>query len=212
METSLTERMRSGNRVAFDEIFEKHSGIVYAHAIRVTGDWAVAEDVVSLTFLEAWRLREKMHAEVVSVRAWLLGIATNVLRNTARTARRHRAAMSRLPSRQSVPDFADEVVGRLADAEHLQAASRALARLRRADRDVFTLCVWSGLGYAEAAEVLGIPLGTVRSRLSRARKRLRTLAHDELHSRPNPVEPLAGSGHITGSRTPAARSSQERNR
>lgn len=204
--------MRSGNRAAFNEMFDEHAGVVYAHALRVSGNWAVAEDVVSLTFLEAWRLREKLRAEVLSVRAWLLGIATNVLRNTARAARRHRAAMSRLPPRPAVPDFADEVVGRLADAEQLRAAARALGRLRRADREVFTLCVWSDLSYAEAAEVLGIPVGTVRSRLSRARTRLRELAHDELRGSPGPMEPLAGSGHISGSRTDAARSPQEGNR
>ncbi|MFI1482951.1 RNA polymerase sigma factor [Streptomyces sp. NPDC020747] len=220
METSPSERVRSGSRAAFDEIFDAHAGVVYAHALRVTGNWAVAEDVVSLTFLEAWRLREKLRAEVLSVRAWLLGITNNVLRNTTRAARRHRAAMSRVPPGPAVPDLAEEVVGRLADTEQLQAAARALGRLRRADREVFTLCVWSDLSYAEAAEVLGIPVGTVRSRLSRARTRLRELAHDELRGGrkpmerggPKPMEPLAGSGHISGSRTPAARSPQERNR
>ena len=212
VETSPSERVRSGSRAVFDEIFDAHAGVVYAHALRATGNWAVAEDVVSLTFLEAWRLREKLRDEVVSVRGWLLGIATNVLRNTTRAARRHRAAMSRLPPRATVPDFADEVVGRLADTEQLQAAARALGRLRRADREVFTLCVWSDLSYAEAAAVLGIPVGTVRSRLSRARARLRELAHDELRGGPKPMEPPAGSGHIQGSRTSAARSAQERNR
>jgi DNA-directed RNA polymerase specialized sigma24 family protein len=123
VETSPSERVRSGSRAAFEEIFDEHAGVVYAHALRVTGNWAVAEDVVSLTFLEAWRLREKLRAEVLSVRAWLLGIANNVLRNTTRAARRHRAAMSRLSPRPPVPDFADEVVGRLTDTEQLQAAA-----------------------------------------------------------------------------------------
>lgn len=128
----------------------------------------------------------------MNTRAWLLGIATNVLRNTARTARRHRAAMSRLPSRQPVPDFADEVVGRITDTQRLAAASRALGRLRRADREVFTLCVWAGLDYATAAEALGIPVGTVRSRLSRARGRLSTLAEAELaHGGDVPAAPAA---------------------
>ncbi|SNS04975.1 RNA polymerase sigma-70 factor, ECF subfamily [Actinacidiphila glaucinigra] len=192
VETTLNERLRSGDRAAFGGLFDAHARVVHAHALRVTGDWATAQDVVSLTFLEAWRLRGKLGAEVVNTRAWLLGIATNVLRNTARTARRHRAAMSRLPPRQPVPDFADEVVGRITDTQRLAAASRALGRLRRADREVFTLCVWADLDYAAAAEALGIPVGTVRSRLSRARGRLRTLAEAELaHGGDVPVAPAA---------------------
>ncbi|GAA1596808.1 hypothetical protein GCM10009678_93360 [Actinomadura kijaniata] len=66
--------------------------MVYRYAVRVTGDWATAEDIVSLTFLEAWRLRARIRPEGESLRPWLLGIATNVLRNAARSARRHEAA------------------------------------------------------------------------------------------------------------------------
>jgi RNA polymerase sigma-70 factor (ECF subfamily) len=74
-----------------------------------------------------------------------------------------------------MPDFADEVVSRMRDSEQLAAAAAALGRLRAAEREVFALCVWSGLDYAQAAEALGVPIGTVRSRLSRARSRLREL-------------------------------------
>ncbi|MFG3193471.1 RNA polymerase sigma factor [Streptomyces omiyaensis] len=176
----MNERIRSGDRAAFAEIFDEHARVVYAHAVRTTGDWAVAEDVMSLTFLEAWRLRDKMAAEVGSVRGWLLGIATNVMRNTARAARRHRAAMSRLPRPESLPDFSDEVVGQLADGQRLAAVARALRRLKQSEREVFTLVVWSDLGYAAAAEALRIPVGTVRSRLSRAREKLRGLVDEEL--------------------------------
>ncbi len=97
-----------------------------------------------------------------------MGIAVNVLRNTTRAARRHKRALERLPAKETVPDFADELVGRIADADQLAAAQRVLKKLNRSEREVFTLCVWSGLGYAEAAAVLGVPVGTVRSRLSRA--------------------------------------------
>jgi RNA polymerase sigma-70 factor, ECF subfamily len=171
--------VRAGDPVVFRELFREHAPAVYGHARRVTGDWAAAEDVVSLTFLEAWRLRERLRDEGDSPRPWLMGIAVNVLRNRGRAARRHRVAMARAPSKGVVPDFADEVVGRLADAQQLAAAKVALG-------EVFTLCVWSGLGYAEAALALGIPVGTVRSRLSRARTRLRELAAAELHSQRKP--------------------------
>ncbi|MFH9294675.1 RNA polymerase sigma factor [Streptomyces sp. NPDC017520] len=180
--SSLNERIRSGEREAFAEIFDQHARVVYAHAIRSTGDWAAAEDVMSLTFLEAWRLRHKLHGEVGNVRAWLLGIATNVLRNSARAARRHIQAMARLPAARNAQDFADEVVGQLADAQRLAAAAKALSRLKRSEREVFTLVVWSGLSYTAAAEALGLPIGTVRSRLSRARTKLRRLVEAELRT------------------------------
>ncbi|MEU3755250.1 RNA polymerase sigma factor [Streptomyces olivoreticuli] len=176
----MHDRIRGGDPGAFRQLFDEHARLVHRHAVRVTGDWALAEDVVSLTFLEAWRLREKLRDEGESVRPWLMGIAVNVLRNTARAARRHERAMARLPAREALPDFANELVGRMADAEELAAAKAALGKLRRSEREVVTLCVWSGLSYAEAAEALDVPVGTVRSRLSRARARLRKLAEREL--------------------------------
>ncbi|WP_043728456.1 RNA polymerase sigma factor [Streptomyces zinciresistens] len=201
----LHERVRAGDRAAFAQIFDEHARVVYAHAVRTTGDRALAEDVMSLTFLEAWRLRAKLREEVRSVRAWLLGIATNVMRNTARAARRHRDAMSRLPPPEALPDFSDEVVGQMADAQRLAAAARALQRLKRTDREVFTLVVWSDLGYAAAAEALGIPVGTVRSRLSRTRERLRRLVEEELAADPHGAEPRTGSEHPLESGVAAAR-------
>ncbi|MEV7521332.1 RNA polymerase sigma factor [Streptomyces sp. NPDC091371] len=208
-------RLRAGEPEAFRELFRDHSPLVYRHAVRVTGDWAMAQDVVSLTFLEAWRLRDRLRDEGDSPRPWLMGIATNVLRNMTRAARRHERALSRMPARDALPDFAEELVGRIADAEQIKAAHTALAQLRRAEREVFTLCVWSGLGYAEAAEALGVPVGTVRSRLARARTRLRKLAAKEL-KRQQAVrtnrEPLAGDGQTQDGRTDAARSMEEWNR
>ncbi|MFD8482408.1 RNA polymerase sigma factor [Kitasatospora sp. NPDC059673] len=189
------EQSSAGDRRTFALLFDEHARAVYLHAVRATGDRDLADDVVSLTFLEAWRLREKLRGEVVNPRAWLLGIATNVLRNTARAARRHRVAMARVPPREPLPDFADEVVGRIVDAETAAAAVRALGRLRRGEREVFMLVVWSGLGYAEAAQALGIPVGTVRSRLSRARDRLHKIVSAEQPSARRKLEPRPARGH-----------------
>ncbi|WP_035800329.1 RNA polymerase sigma factor [Kitasatospora mediocidica] len=180
MEQSQRARLRAGDQTALGELFDAHAQDVHRYALRTLGNWAAAEDAVSLTFLEAWRLRATLHEEGEGLRPWLFGIATNVLRNTARASRRHRAAMARLLEREAVADFAEEVVNRLDDGAHLAAAQRALAGLRRAEREVFGLCVWGGLDYASAAEALGVPVGTVRSRLSRARARLRSLTDKEL--------------------------------
>ncbi|MCX5192491.1 RNA polymerase sigma factor [Streptomyces sp. NBC_00249] len=158
----------------FADLYDAHARAVYAHAFRMTADRAGAEDVVSLTFLEAWRLRGTLDT-VTSHRGWLLGIATNVMRNTRRTARRHRVAMSRLPPPAAVPDPADAVVSRITDTARAAAALAVLDRLRRADREAILLHVWSGLSHDEVARACGVPVGTVRSRLSRARARLREL-------------------------------------
>ncbi|WP_235619219.1 RNA polymerase sigma factor [Embleya scabrispora] len=183
-------------------MFQAHHGVVYAHAYRVTGDWAAAEDVVSLTFLEAWRLRERLRDEGDTPLPWLMGIAVNVLRNRHRAARRHRHAMARSPGRTVVPDIADAVVDRIDDGERLAAARAALGRLRRTDREIFTLCVCSGLTYAEVAQALNLPVGTVRSRLSRARARLRGLAEEELRvMRGTFVPPGAATSSPTPVRT-----------
>ncbi|MEU2857032.1 RNA polymerase sigma factor [Streptomyces mirabilis] len=180
METSLRARVRAGDPDAFRQLFDEHAAVVHRHAVRMTGNWVMADDIVSLTFLEAWRLRERVFPGDDSLRPWLLGIATNVARNTARAARRHQAALTRVPPPEPVPDFADEVTQRLADTEELAAAQKALSKMRRGEREVFTLCVWEGLDAATAAEALGVAVGTVRARLSRARKRLRKLTELEL--------------------------------
>lgn len=179
VDSSLHARIRAGDPEAFREMFKEHAQMVYHHAVRVTGDWVAAQDIVSLTFLEAWRLRGTLRDEGDTPRPWLMGTAANVVRNTARAARRHHRAVARMSARETVPDFADELVGRIADAEQLAAAQAALARLRQSEREVFTLCVWSGFSYAEAAQALDVPVGTVRSRLARARSRLRKLAEQE---------------------------------
>src|SRR5215467_928316 len=111
MEPSLRARVRVGDPDAFSMIFEEHSRQVYNLAVRLTGSWSTAEEAVSLTFLEAWRLRASVDQEGGSLRPWLLGIAINVNRNMTRAARRHQAALSRLPPPPPVADFAEEVAG-----------------------------------------------------------------------------------------------------
>lgn len=200
----MRARIRDGDPEAFEQLFDECARAVYNHAFRLTGNWSSAEDVVSLTFLEAWRLRHRLDAEGGALRPWVLGIATNVARNLRRSVRRYADAMARMPRGEAVPDFADEVVGRIYDAERLAAVQAAFGALRRQEQDVFALCVWSGLDYVEAAEALGIPVGTVRSRLSRARKKLAA-------RQVSPVgrEPRARQRQVEGDRDTAARSAKE---
>ncbi|WP_432127590.1 RNA polymerase sigma factor [Streptomyces sp. bgisy082] len=178
----MRDRFRAGDSSALGEAYDEHARVLYHYAFRVCGDRAAAEDVVSAAFLEAWRCRGKVHADGGSLRPWLLGIATNIMRGAAREARRRDAALARLPERGVLPDFADDVLARMTDGEQVRAARVALGGLRRREREVFTLVVWAGLDYAAAGEALGVPVGTVRSRLSRARERLRKLADAELRA------------------------------
>jgi RNA polymerase sigma-70 factor (ECF subfamily) len=198
---TLRVRVRAGDPDAFGELFDEHAGAVYNQGYRLTLNWSSAEEVVSLTFLEAWRLRAGVEEAGGSLRPWLLGIALNVTRNLNRAARRHQAALDRIPRPRPVPDFADDLAGRLDDAAELRQVLQALRGLKPGERDVIVLCVWSGLDYAAAAQALGVPVGTVRSRLSRARDKLRQAGP--------PREPVARSGQQVGDRGPAVRSVRE---
>ncbi len=172
----LWGRSRDGDVAAFGVLFERHAGRIYNYCFRRTADWAQAEDLTSATFLLAWRSlgRESLQAE--SALPLLYGIATNVVRNQRRSRKRGQGAFRRLPlPRLEEPDFAEETASRLDD----QAATRQLlgvfAGLPRREQDVIALCDWGSLSYEDAAVALGIPIGTVRSRLGRGRRRLREL-------------------------------------
>ena len=169
-----------GDASAFGVLFERHSRAVYNFCFRRTGDWAAAEDLTSIVFLEAWRRREEVRLNDGRALPWLLGVAVNVLRNRRRSERRHRAALERLPIQRGV-NFADDADGRLDDERRMRATLRTIAKLPRREQEVLALCVWSGLSYEDAALALNVPVGTVRSRLSRARARVRELMNDSGH-------------------------------
>ena len=128
-----------------------------------------------MVFLEAWRCRGRLTVEGDSALPLLYGIAHRVTARHHRSLIRYRAALRRLPSGLHEPDPALDVAARV-DAERRMAATQELlTAVPRGERDVVELCVFAGLDYAAAALVLGVPIGTVRSRLSRARARLSVL-------------------------------------
>ncbi|MGW3156474.1 RNA polymerase sigma factor [Streptomyces sp. NPDC001089] len=213
----MRTRIRDGDPTAFAELYDGHARAVYNHVFRLAPDWSAAEDVMAETFMEAWRLRDRVEAEGGSLRPWLLGVATNVARGHYRSNRRYRAAANAAAEAETaLPDHADEVAGRLDDRQRLAAALRALAVLRQPEREVLTLCLWEGLEYTAAAEALGIPVGTVRSRLSRARTKLRKLTEAELAGIPDTMStsaPHAGSHTqqlVRGNREPGQPDRQKR--
>lgn len=170
----LWSRSRAGDADAFGLLFERHARTIYNYCFRRVGDWTAAEDLVSIVFLEAWRRRGKSLPPGKEL-PWLLGIAINVVRNRRRSERRYAAALSRVAPPRAEPDFTGESDGRLDDERRMQRALVLLARVPQREQDAFVLCAWLELSYEDAALALGIPVGTVRSRLSRARARLREL-------------------------------------
>lgn len=173
-DAELWERAVEGEPEAFGILFERHARPVYNYLFRRTADWSLAEDLTSVVFLEAWRRRRDVRLQHDLALPWLLGVATNVLRNRRRSQWRYRAALERMP-RERGEDFADDANARLDDERHMRSALRAMSRLPKREQDVVALCGWADLSYEEAAAALGVPVGTVRSRLSRARARLREL-------------------------------------
>lgn len=159
------------NPERFGLIFERHHAAVLAYLRRRVGA-SEATDLAAETFVTAFRTRARYDVERESARTWLFGIATNLLRHHWRREGRRLRAYARTGS--------DPVASGLEDAEDRVDAgragpklARALASLPRVERDVLLLHVWADLAQTEIAEALEIPIGTVYSRLSRARARIR---------------------------------------
>jgi RNA polymerase sigma-70 factor (ECF subfamily) len=153
----------------FSALFDRHASTVHRYLGRRVGE--LADDLLSETFLVAFRRRAAYRPEHVEVRPWLLGIATNVVRSHERAERRRYRLLARAAARpeEHGADPADSA-DRL-DAQALRGPlAAALAGLKRHDRDALLLLAWGDLGYEEIAAVLEVPVGTVRSRLHRARR------------------------------------------
>jgi RNA polymerase sigma-70 factor (ECF subfamily) len=188
--------IQAGDTATFGSLFDEHSGSVYAFCVRRCQDRDLAEDLMSVVFLEAWRSRARAVTVDDSLRPWLLGIATNVLRNSARTRRRHRAALDRYQvahDRLVEPDLAAEVAQRVDRWHSARTVEQALASLSVRERDVVDLCLVHELSIAAAATALGIPEGTVKSRLARGRERMQRLVRTSDLS-----DPDAFIGHVRG--------------
>ncbi|MDA0168902.1 sigma-70 family RNA polymerase sigma factor [Solirubrobacter taibaiensis] len=157
MERSEAERR-------FRALFDTHRRLVLGYALRRVDEPADAADVVAETFLVAWRRLGDV-PEGEAARAWLLGVARRVLANHRRGERRRDGLADRL---------ARELTTVSVDRDGDQVVRRALERLSEEDRELLLLAGWEGLAPAEIAKATGTLAVTVRSRLHRARRRLRT--------------------------------------
>lgn len=170
-DAALIERSKVEPEV-FAVLFDRHAQAIYRYLARRVAE--MADDLLSETFLIAFRQRGRYRPERVDVRPWLYGIATNLLRNHARAERRRYNALARLPGADLVSSLFEDEASERMDAESLRAElAAALGELKPPDRDALLLVAWAQLSYAEVAAALDIPIGTVRSRLNRARRLMR---------------------------------------
>jgi RNA polymerase sigma-70 factor (ECF subfamily) len=173
-DAALWDSARAGDAVAFGRLYERHARAVQAFCLRRTAELQVAEDMTSAVFLEMWRQRGRIDVTTITALPFLLGVATNMLHEHWRKRRRHDAAVVRirngsLPASQG---HEDETIARIDAIRELREARDVLRALPRRELDILTLVAWGDLTYEETAVVLGVPIGTVRSRLARARARL----------------------------------------
>jgi RNA polymerase sigma-70 factor (ECF subfamily) len=157
---------------AFGVLFDRHSAAIHAYLSRRVGN-ELADDLTAETFVVALSKRASYDITRTDARPWLYGIATNQLRRHRRQEARQYRALARTGIDPVVENHADAVAARVAAADATRKLASVLARLSRADRDVLLLIAWGELTYADVADALGIPVGTVRSRLHRARRKLR---------------------------------------
>ena len=154
---------------AFGVVFERHFGTILRYLRRRLDD-RQAEEATAQTFFVAFDERGRFDRERADARPWLFGIATNIARRHRRSEVRELRAIARLDADTGASNDGAEA---RVDAERLRGAlARCLADLPAEECDVLYLLVWAELDQPEIAAALDIPLGTVKSRLSRARKRV----------------------------------------
>lgn len=168
----------SGTERAFVAIFDRHRVQVFRAALRRTGKVGDAEEVVAIVFMEAWRLRAKVRIVDGSLIPWLLSVTSYVTLNHTRAQRRYARLLAELPPAPDQEDHAPRIDSILDGETRTKAIAQAVRSLSAGDRAVVELCLIDELPLADAASALDLPVGTVKSRLHRARQQLRTKLAD----------------------------------
>ncbi len=160
----LWVRVRAGDEAALGTLFDRHEARLFRHASRLLTAREDAKDAVTIAFFELWRKRLTVRLVDGSPLPWLLNTVSNAARNLERSGRRYRTLIARTPAADN---------GREPVASDESGVLAALKRLPAREQSVIVLTVLEGYPERAAAETLGIPLGTVKSRLARAKARLR---------------------------------------
>ena len=155
----------------FGELFDRHWPAVYRYCRSRAG--TEGEDLAAETFQLAFDRRATYELDRPDARPWLLGLATNLIRNHLRSCGRGARALGRLSEGNAFDDPTDTIIERTEAAQLGPVLAQALDGIRSSDRDALLLFAWNDLSYEEVAVALSVPVGTVASRISRARLRLR---------------------------------------
>ncbi|MEW5354058.1 RNA polymerase sigma factor [Streptomyces sp. 16-176A] len=156
----------------FGELYHRHAAAIHRYAARRLGADA-AEDITADTFLTAFRTRSRYDVTRSNAQPWLYGIAANLIGKQRRAEVRSLRALARTGHDPVADTWTDRVDSRVTAQSAQAALAGALAALSVGDRHVLLLVAWADLNYQEVAEALSIPVGTVRSRLNRARRKVR---------------------------------------
>ncbi|HEX4224666.1 MAG TPA: RNA polymerase sigma factor [Pseudonocardiaceae bacterium] len=156
----------------FAALYDRHAVAIHRYVARRLGP-AVAEDLVAETFLAAFRRRKRYDPAHADARPWLYGMAANLIGKHRRSEVRMLRAFARTGHDSAAEGYADRVDDRVVAGALRRELAAALAQLSSGDRDVLLLVAWADLSYEEVATALRIPIGTVRSRLNRARRKTR---------------------------------------
>ncbi|MFI6921817.1 RNA polymerase sigma factor [Nonomuraea spiralis] len=158
----------------FGAVFDRYFATIHRYVHLRLGESA-ADDLAAETFLRAFRDRNRFDLTCPSARPWLYGIASNLVAEHHRGEARRYRALARSADATEVDSHDERVAQRVSAAVMQPRLAAGLARLSTGDRDVLLLVACAQLSYDEVAEALGIPQGTVGSRLNRARKKLRKI-------------------------------------
>lgn len=170
-ERGMLDRIARGDRNALAELYARYQAPLFRYLVQITGDYGLAEEVLQDTLIAVWRSAASFEGRS-TVQTWLIGIARRQAHNNLRRRALPLADESELEVVPAVdPDPADAALAK-ADREELAAAIKSLAPVHR---EVLALAFVNDLSYREMAGVLAIPEGTVKSRLSHAKRALRTL-------------------------------------
>lgn len=156
----------------FAIVFRRHAPDIHRYVVRRLGPGA-ADDLVAETFLIAFALRSRYSHDRPDARPWLYGIATNLIGRHRRAEVRQYRALARTGLDPVTESFADRADARVSAGTQSRRLAAALAGLPAGHRNALLLVAWGDLSYEQTAAALGVPVGTVRSRISRARGRLR---------------------------------------
>ncbi len=166
--------VRGGDSAAYEVIYERHGGVAYSLAFRMCGRKQAAEDVVQEAFLSAWRRSQSYDAARGSLRTWLLGIvhhrAVDALRRTGNDGRRR----VDMPVEEMELDADVSVDTEVIDRDQADMVRGALTDLPAEQSKVIELAYFGGFTHTEIADMLGVPVGTIKGRMRLGLTKLRT--------------------------------------